>query len=84
MPTLLEKAAYSIKEEAQVGLMKVMDKVNVLTTIVDKSYVLDQEDEDGEVKMVCKISNENSDETIEEIKDLLIFYRQCELFIRYL
>ncbi|XP_018573011.1 cilia- and flagella-associated protein 206-like [Anoplophora glabripennis] len=81
LPTLLDQAVYSIKEEVQAVLKKIMDKVNVLTTIVDKSYVLDQEGDHGEFKMVCKLSNEE-ELNIEEIKDLLIFYRQCELFIR--
>lgn len=60
-----------------------MDKVNVLTTIVDRCYILYQGGY-GELKMVCKLPNETEGENIERVKDLLIFYRQCELFFRYL
>lgn len=61
-----------------------MEKVNLLTTVVDKWYSLEQNVEDDGLKMVGKSSNETDKQNIEHVKDLLVFHRQCELFIRYL
>lgn len=83
VPSLLEKAVSTIKGEAHATLKKVIDKVNTLTTIVDSCYTLVQ-GEDEYFKMVCTLPNQIKKQDIEHVKDMLIFYRQCELYIRYL
>ncbi|XP_066156970.1 cilia- and flagella-associated protein 206 [Euwallacea fornicatus] len=83
LPTLLEKAVVVIKAGTEETLLMVMERVNALTTMVDKCYI---------VKHTCKgfqlqcitgedmtIKNSND---VEYIKDLLVFFRQYELLIR--
>ncbi|KAJ8960046.1 hypothetical protein NQ318_009483 [Aromia moschata] len=80
LPYLLRNALKFFTQELQDTLLTIMEKVNLLTTIVDKCYVV-QQTEEG-LKMVCTLTPEFAEVYMENVKDLLILYRQFELFVR--
>lgn len=84
MPQLLETASEVIKRGIEETLLTIMEKVNALTTLVDKCYVLRNTYFGCQLQYVKpEDSNINTEFDIEYIKDLLIFYRQYELLIRF-
>ncbi|KAJ8973097.1 hypothetical protein NQ317_008189 [Molorchus minor] len=68
------------KQDLQILLVAAMEKVNLLTTIVDTNYMI-QETESAP-KLVCKLPPEFAEGYLDNMKDLLIMYRQYELFLR--
>lgn len=82
VPDLLDTASHVIREGTEVALLVIMEKVNSLTTLVDKWHVI------YKTPLGCKIKYEPPKEAnkaninIEYVKDLLIFFRQYELLIR--
>ncbi|XP_066253099.1 cilia- and flagella-associated protein 206 [Euwallacea similis] len=83
LPSLLEKAVAVIKAGTEETLLMVMERVNALTTMVDKCYVVRHTCRGFQLQcitgedMIIKNSND-----VEYIKDLLVFFRQYELLIR--
>lgn len=74
---------HALKDKVKIILKEVMNKVNSLTMIVDRCYTLQRREEDEDFILVYTLPNEMEEEDIEHIKELLVFFRQCELFIRY-
>ncbi|XP_060528377.1 cilia- and flagella-associated protein 206-like [Cylas formicarius] len=84
LPELLNKAIDVIKEGLQMTLLNVMEKVNTLTTIIDRCYVSKKTYDQFE--MLFEIPKNIVDFVagfdIEYTKDLLVFFRQYELIVR--
>lgn len=80
----MEKASEVIKKGTEETLLTIMEKVNALTTLVDKCYVLRNTHFGYQLQYVKPEEfTSNTEFDIEYIKDLLIFYRQYELLIRF-
>ncbi|XP_048522875.1 cilia- and flagella-associated protein 206 isoform X2 [Dendroctonus ponderosae] len=83
LPELLDKAIHVIRGGTEETLLMIMERVNTLTTAVEKCYHLKQTYHG--YQMICIIPDELSvkiADDIEYIKHLLIFFRQYELLIR--
>lgn len=81
MPKLIGWAVEAMSADLQNLLVFIMEKVNVLTTALDKCYVI-KENEYG-YYMTVEVPPESLEEAnLEYYKDLLLLYRQYELFIR--
>lgn len=83
VPELLDKAIRVIRGGTEETLLMIMERVNTLTTVVEKCFHLIQTYKG--FQMVCVISDEVAVkivDDIEYIKNLLIFFRQYELLIR--
>lgn len=61
-----------------------MDKVNRLTTLIDNCYRVLQKDDKGGWYLSLELIQGLQDNDLQYAKDLLVLYRQYELFIRYL
>nr|XP_023018288.1 cilia- and flagella-associated protein 206 [Leptinotarsa decemlineata] len=81
LPDLLDRAVTVVKKEAQFALLKIMETVNLLTTAIDKCYVM-IETEDQNYTMVSQIPSNLFGQRLDQSKDILILYRQYELCVR--
>ncbi|XP_050310303.1 cilia- and flagella-associated protein 206-like [Anthonomus grandis grandis] len=83
LPALVTEANMIIKEGTEQILLFIMEKVNELTTIVDRSYVLWPVYHNFyRMRLANKDELTKLDLDIEHLKDFLIFYRQYELITR--
>lgn len=83
VPKLINWAVEAISADLEKLLVFVMERVNILTSAVDKCYVL-RENEYG-YYVAMEIPADTIEEAdLEYYKDLLLLYRQYELYIRYL
>lgn len=81
VPKLIAWATEAINGDLQKVLLFVMERVNMMTTVVDKCYVI-KENEYG-YYVTSEIPPESFGEAdLEYYKDLLLLYRQYELYIR--
>lgn len=82
MPKLINWAIEAISADLEKVLVFVMERVNILTTAIDKFYVID-ENEYG-YYIATELPSEGVDEVdLEYYQDLLLLYRQYELCLRY-
>ncbi|XP_076252362.1 cilia- and flagella-associated protein 206-like [Rhynchophorus ferrugineus] len=83
LPNLIRKAVNIIRQRAEMTLLLVMERVNLLTTIVDKCYTIKTTSKGLHVDIVLpKECLPNF--SINYMTDLLIFFRQYELIMRKL
>lgn len=80
VPCLLTRAIGAVRNTCEATLTSVMESVNILTTLVDKSYVV--KNLHGEPIVELDTSADVDEPTIEESKDYLILYRQYEVYVR--
>ncbi|CAG9821990.1 unnamed protein product [Phaedon cochleariae] len=80
LPHLLNKAIRVVKAEIQSALVRIMERVNLFTLVVDKCYVM--KECLGHNKMVCEIPIDVDPTFIDTMKGLLLMHRQNELFVR--
>lgn len=82
VPKLINWAIEAISADLQKLLVFVMGKVNTLTNVVDKCYTIKM-NEYGYYMATEIPADTNIDETdLEYFKDMLLLYRQYELYIR--
>ncbi|KAG5886209.1 hypothetical protein JTB14_012576 [Gonioctena quinquepunctata] len=81
LQVLLERAISAVRDEVQITLLNVMEKVNLLTTVVDKCYVVNETD-DKNYTLVTNLAPYMENVHLEHIKDLLILFRQYEVYVR--
>lgn len=81
MPKLINWATEAISSDLQKLMAFVMGKVNSLTSVIDKCYTIKM-NEYG-YYMAIEIPVDTVDEVdLEFFKDMLLLYRQYELYIR--
>ncbi|XP_049823929.1 cilia- and flagella-associated protein 206-like [Aethina tumida] len=81
LPGLLYKSLDVTRENLRELLVRLMQKINILTTVIDKSYKLTVK-EDGNRIMRCSLPESVTEDDMEYIKSLLIAYRQYEIYLR--
>ncbi|XP_044753995.1 cilia- and flagella-associated protein 206 [Coccinella septempunctata] len=84
VPKMLRKALAAMQQELQKLLLTIMQKVNVLTTILDIHYVPVKIKSNSYEMHFVDMPEGVSMNDVERIKNLLIMYRQYEIFIRQL
>lgn len=82
MPKLINWAIDAVNADLQKLLAFVLEKVNLLTCAVDKCYTI-KKNEYNEYYMLIEIPPDTLEEAeLEYYKDMLLLYRQYELYIR--
>lgn len=81
VPKLLNQAIDATNHDIQRSLVLIMDNVNMFTTAIDNCYKI-TEDNQG-YNLTLELPEGVYEEDLQLIKDLLIVYRQYELFVRY-
>lgn len=80
VPRLLDQSHESTKSILQITLCEIMDKVNLLTSALNSSIAYDLRN-----RTIVTLLPENiSSEDLDNLKDLLIMYRQHEVYTRKL
>lgn len=68
------------KKELHESLVDIMTQINILTTAVDVCFVVGVKS--NGFYLACDLPPDVDVEDLEYTKDLLIFYRQYEIYIR--
>ncbi|XP_055590919.1 cilia- and flagella-associated protein 206 isoform X2 [Uranotaenia lowii] len=80
LPRILDQSHESTKSILQITLCEIMDKVNLLTSALNSSIAYDLRNH----TIVTLLPENISSEDLNIVKDLLIMYRQHEVFTRKL
>uniref|UniRef100_A0A6P7FCQ6 Cilia- and flagella-associated protein 206 n=1 Tax=Diabrotica virgifera virgifera TaxID=50390 RepID=A0A6P7FCQ6_DIAVI len=76
---MFKEAVRVVKEEMSIALIKILGKVNTLTNVFEKYYALRK----GKIYFLENVFPSHVDpEYVEQCKDMLIHFRQYELFVR--
>ncbi|XP_022902460.1 cilia- and flagella-associated protein 206 [Onthophagus taurus] len=83
LPSLLAQANEQTHSDLHYILHDIMNFVNALTTAIDLGFIIvrDDEEDDGTLKLVLEDQNKYGS-YIDYLIDLLVLYRQYEIFIR--
>ncbi|KAK9879906.1 hypothetical protein WA026_008407 [Henosepilachna vigintioctopunctata] len=84
VPKMLRRAIEAMQQEIQKILLNVMQKVNVLTTILDIHFVPTEITKNNYEMVLINLPEGITLPDIERIKNLLVMFRQYEIFVRRL
>ncbi|XP_045472968.1 cilia- and flagella-associated protein 206-like isoform X2 [Harmonia axyridis] len=84
VPKMLRKACTAMQQESQKLLLSIMQKVNILTTILDIHYIPNQIKSNAYELNFVELPEGVTMSDVDRIKNLLIMYRQYEIFVRQL
>lgn len=81
VPKIMLTALEVTNKELQQSLIVIMDYINTFTTAIDKCFSCDSKS-DG-YYLACELPEGVEEEDLEYIKDMLVFHRQYEIYVRY-
>lgn len=79
---MLVNAIETIQADLQKVLVFVMDRVNFLTSAMEYCYKLIKTDTDNPYHLYLRIPEGVKKEDIEYYKDMLVLYRQYEIYVK--